>query len=198
MITLCMDTSFHFLTLVLIQDSKVIASIQEEAYRQQSETILTRLDELFKQTHFRPKDISEIVITDGPGSYTGLRIAMSIAKTLAAIAPIKLYTLSSLRLLAGNSKSVGVLIDARANRVYFGHYDHGKALIEDGIYTLEEAKSFCKDCLNVYGHLSLLKQQDVWPSYSDHFLVLRNEWREVTDVLSLSPRYFKEHEAYQK
>ena len=198
MITLCMDTSFHFLTLVLIQDSKVIASIQEEAFRQQSETILTRLDTLFKSNGIVPTQINEIVITDGPGSYTGLRIAMSIAKTLAAIAPIKLYTLSSLRLLAGNSKSVGVLIDARANRVYFGHYDHGKTLIEDGIYTLEEAESYCKDCLVVYGHLSLLKQQDVWPSYSDHFLVLRNEWREITDVLNLSPRYFKDHEAYQK
>lgn len=198
MITLCMDTSFHFLTLVLIQDSKVIASIQEEAFRQQSETILTRLDTLFKSNGIVPTQINEIVITDGPGSYTGLRIAMSIAKTLAAIAPIKLYTLSSLRLLAGNSKSVGVLIDARANRVYFGHYDQGKVLIEDGIYTLEEAETYCKDCLNVYGHLSLLKQQDVWPSYSDHFLVLRNEWREVTDVLNLSPRYFKDHEAYQK
>ena len=198
MITLCLDTSFHFLTLVLIQDSKVIASIQEEAYRQQSETILTRLDTLFKSNGIVPTQINEIVITDGPGSYTGLRIAMSIAKTLAAIAPIKLYTLSSLRLLAGMNDSVGVLIDARANRVYFAHYDQGKVLIEDGIYTLEEAENYCKDCLSVYGHLSLLNKQDVWPSYSDHFLVLRNEWREVTDVLNLSPRYFKDHEAYQK
>lgn len=198
MITLCMDTSFHFLTLVLIQDSKVIASIQEEAYRQQSETILTRLDTLFKSNGIVPTQINEIVITDGPGSYTGLRIAMSIAKTLAAIAPIKLYTLSSLRLLAGMNDSVGVLIDARANRVYFAHYDQGKVLIEDGIYTLEEAENYCKDCLILYGHLSLLNKQDVWPSYSGHFLVLRNEWREVTDVLNLSPRYFKDHEAYQK
>ena len=198
MITLCMDTSFHFLTLVLIQDSKVIASIQEEAYRQQSETILTRLDTLFKSNGIVPTQINEIVITDGPGSYTGLRIAMSIAKTLAAIAPIKLYTLSSLRLLAGMNDSVGVLIDARANRVYFAHYDQGKVLIEDGIYTLEEAENYCKDCLSVYGHLSLLNKQDVWPSYSGHFLVLRNEWREVSDVLNLSPRYFKDHEAYQK
>ena len=198
MITLCLDTSFHFLTLVLIQDSKVIASIQEEAYRQQSETILTRLDTLFKSNGIVPTQINEIVITDGPGSYTGLRIAMSIAKTLAAIAPIKLYTLSSLRLLAGMNDSVGVLIDARANRVYFAHYDQGKVLIEDGIYTLEEAENYCKDCLSVYGHLSLLNKQDVWPSYSGHFLVLRNEWREVTDVLNLSPRYFKDHEAYQK
>jgi tRNA threonylcarbamoyladenosine biosynthesis protein TsaB len=198
MITLCMDTSFHFLTLVIIQDSKVIASIQEEAYRQQSETILTRLDTLFKSNGILATQINEIVITDGPGSYTGLRIAMSIAKTLAAIAPIKLYTLSSLKLLAGKGDSVGVLIDARANRVYFAHYDHGKAVIEDGIHTLEEAESYCKDCSIVYGHLSLLKKQDVWPDYSDHFLMLRNEWREVTDVLNLSPRYFKDHEAYQK
>jgi len=44
MITLCMDTSFHFLTLVLIQDSKVIASIQEEAYRQQITNLVKVLE----------------------------------------------------------------------------------------------------------------------------------------------------------
>lgn len=198
MITLCMDTSFHFLTLVLIKDLKVVASIQEEAFRQQSETILTRLDILFKTNEILPNQINEIVITDGPGSYTGLRIAMSIAKTLASIAPIKLYTVSSLRLLAGNRESVGVLIDARANRVYFAHYDYGKVLVEDGIYTLEEIDPYLKNCSLIYGHLNLVKQQDVWPSYTDHFLELRSEWREVKDVLSLSPRYFKEHEAYQK
>lgn len=198
MITLCMDTSFHFLTLVLIKDSQMIASIQEEAYRVQSETILSRLDELFKQTHFTPKDISEIVITDGPGSYTGLRISMSIAKTLATIANIKIYTLSSLHVLAGQQKSVGILVDARAQRVYFGHYDLGLAVFEDAILTLEEVQERLIHCDQIYGHLNLIHQMDRWPNYAQHFIELKEYWKEVKDVLTLSPRYFKEHEAYQK
>lgn len=198
MITLCMDTSFHFLTLVLIKDSHMIASIQEEAYRVQSETILTRLDELFKQTHFKPKDISEIVITDGPGSYTGLRISMSIAKTLAAISNIKIYTLSSLHVLAGLQISVGILVDARAQRVYFGHYNLGLAVFEDSILSIEEAQERLIHCDQAYGHLNLIQQMDRWPNYAQHFIELKEYWKEVKDVLTLSPRYFKEHEAYQK
>jgi tRNA threonylcarbamoyl adenosine modification protein YeaZ len=156
------------------------------------------LDQLFKAKGILPTEISEIVITDGPGSYTGLRISMSIAKTLASISNIKLYTLSSLKLLAGKTKSVGIMIDARANRVYFAQYDQGKVSVEEGIYSLEEATQFIQKSSNKLGHLSLLNEKDVWPNYAQHFLELKAEWKEVKDVLSLSPRYFKEHEAYQK
>ncbi len=198
MITLGLDTSFHFLSLVLMKDDIVIASLQKEALRQQSETILTELDDLFKSVDLKPSDLNQIVLTKGPGSYTGLRIAMSIAKIIGSISNTKVYTISSLQLLAGIKENVSILIDARADRVYFARYDKGIALIEDGIYTLEEAKSFIQDNDIVYGHLNLLGQEDKWPNYINHYLQLRDFWEAVDDLDHLSPSYFKEHDAYKK
>lgn len=198
MITLGMDTSFHFLSLVLMKDDKVIASLQKEAYKQQSETILSELDLLFKSVGLKPKDLNQIVLTKGPGSYTGLRIAMSIAKIIASTANVSLYTVSSLHLLAGLKKDVSILIDARAQRVYFARYNLGNSVIEDGIFTLEEAQKRIQKDDMIFGHLHLLNQEDKWPEYSHHYLQLKKYWEKVEDIDRLTPSYFKEHEAYQK
>lgn len=198
MITLCLDTSFHFLSLVLMKDSKIIASLQKDAPKQQSETILDELDILFKSVDLKPSDLNQIVLTRGPGSYTGLRIAMSVAKIIGTISNVKVFTLSSLQLLAGLNKKVSILIDARADRVYFGKYDEGNALIEDGIYSLDEVRKLIKESDTVYGHGHLLMLEDNWPNYVDHYLQLKEYWDEVYDLDYLSPSYFKEHEAYKK
>lgn len=198
MITLGLDTSFHFLSLVLMKDNEVIASLQKEALKQQSETILDELDKLFKSVDLKPTDLNQIVLTKGPGSYTGLRIAMSIAKIIGSISDVQVYTLSSLQLLAGLEENVSILIDARAERVYFARYDKGLALDEDGIYTLEEAKELIQENDVIYGHLNLLDNEDNWPNYINHYLDLRKYWEKVDDLDHLSPSYFKEHDAYKK
>ena len=181
-----------------MKDDQVIASLQKEAYKQQSETILSELDLLFVSVGLRPKDLNQIVFTKGPGSYTGLRIAMSIAKIIGSIADVTLYTLSSLHLLAGLNKDVCILIDARAQRVYFARYNRGNAVIEDGIYTLEEAQKLIQEDDVVFGHLHLLNQEDKWPEYTTHYLELKDYWKKVEDIDRLVPSYYKEHEAYQK
>ena len=198
MITLGLDTSFHFLSLVLMKDNEVIASPQKEALKQQSETILDELDKLFKSVDLKPTDLNQIVLTKGPGSYTGLRIAMSIAKIIGSISDVQVYTLSSLQLLAGIEENVSILIDARAERVYFARYDKGFALVEDGIYTLEEAKELIQEKDTIYGHLNLVDKEDTWPNYINHYLDLRKYWEKVDDLDHLSPSYFKEHDAYKK
>ena len=70
------------------------------------------------------EDIDSIVITEGPGSYTGVRIAMTIAKVFAATKKIDLYTISTLQLYAGNLNNTLVLLDARGNRVYSAAFDN--------------------------------------------------------------------------
>ncbi len=198
MITLAMDTSFHFLSLVLMKDNKIFAFLQKEALKQQSETILTELDRLFLSVNLKPSDLNQIVITKGPGSYTGLRIAMSIAKILGAISKIEVYTLSSLQLLAGKKENVSILIDARAERVYFARYNLGIAIVDDCILTLDEAQSYIQEQDVKFGHLHLLGNKDEWPDYISHYLDLKEYWEKVDDLDHLTPAYFKEHDAYKK
>ena len=101
MITLAIDTSFHYLTLVLYEDREIICSIQKEAFKQQSETILVEIKKLFESVNIKPNELNRLVLTDGPGSYTGLRIGMTVAKVLGSMANIEVFTVSSLHVLAG-------------------------------------------------------------------------------------------------
>ncbi len=193
MLTLCMDTSFRYLTLVLIEDDRIIASIQEESFKKQSELIFVRLEELFKKAGKEPLMIDSICISDGPGSYTGVRIAMTIAKTLSQIRGLDLYTISTLRLYSGYKRKTMVIMDARAKRAYVGAYDEGDVLIADSVMSLDEIDP---SGYELVGDLSLLGKDDVVPDIADAFLSTKKVWHKVDDIAYLVPRYLKESEAY--
>ena len=90
--TLCMDTAHRYLVLALVEDSKVVASHMSQAWKKQSETIFVELLKLMEEAKWSVDDIDRVVISRGPGSYTGIRIAMSIAKVLTTRKDMDLYT----------------------------------------------------------------------------------------------------------
>jgi len=137
MYTLGIDTSFHYLVLVIIKDDKVIDYIYEAAFKNQSELIFVRINELFVRNALSPQALGAVVVTKGPGSYTGVRIAMTIAKVYCSQLQIPLYTLSSLALYAGSQPTL-VVMDARANRAYVGLYN-SNIDFPDQVLTIEEA-----------------------------------------------------------
>ena len=75
MISLCMDSAYKQLVLGLYKDQELLAGISLEAFKKQSETIFVELNRLLKETNLDYKDIDRVIITKGPGSYTGIRIA---------------------------------------------------------------------------------------------------------------------------
>lgn len=136
--TIVMDTSNHYLAIALYEDGLLRACRQLEALKQQSELAIPVLKDLMDGQHWQMKDIDEMVVSLGPGSYTGVRIAMTIAKTLSSVLPIRLKAVSSLAMLAGDQKAI-TIIDARGNKLYVGMYENGEPLMED---TLMEAEAF--------------------------------------------------------
>ena len=112
MITLCMDTSHTWLVIGLIKDDQVIGKVQEKCWKKQSEELFPRLTALMNDCHLQPEDIDQIVISKGPGSYTGVRIAMTVAKVFCAMADKPIYTVSTLLMYAGK-KNCRVVTDAR-------------------------------------------------------------------------------------
>lgn len=196
MITLAIDTSFHYLTLVIFKDEEIIASLQKEAFKQQSETILVEIQNLFSQSNLKPTDLKRIVLTDGPGSYTGLRIGMTVAKVLGAMAEIEVYTLSSLHVLAGLEKDVHILLDAKAKRAYYAHFHEGIRLINERVILLEDLTNIDVSTLKVFGDGQLIGKQSFYPNYTKNFMDLRSYWKKIEDIHTLVPRYLKENEAY--
>lgn len=194
MITLCMDTSSRYLVLGLIRDHKLIASVQEECWKRQSEEIFPRLMEMTEKCGVGPEDIGSIVITEGPGSYTGVRIAMTVAKVFCVMGNIPLYTIGTLQLFAGKEHARTVL-DARGGRVY-------TAVIENGRYTEKPNIRYAKDLenadpdLKVIGDGDLVGREKFYPDLAENFVALEDCWVKAENTNLVKPEYLKSSESY--
>ncbi|MBQ1305685.1 MAG: tRNA (adenosine(37)-N6)-threonylcarbamoyltransferase complex dimerization subunit type 1 TsaB [Erysipelotrichales bacterium] len=198
MITLGMDTAGRYLNLALIKEEKTIDTVHRECFKHQSEEILPELQNLLARNGFTPEDVEAIVITEGPGSYTGIRIAMTLAKVFARMKEIPLYTVGSLQFLAGMAKEAIVYMDARAHRGYFGYYRYGKRVTEDTIMKEEELAGFCAahPDAQIRGDLKPIGKEDLQEDTPYHFADLRSEWRLADPVDPLVPVYLKDSSEY--
>lgn len=137
MISLVMDTSNSYLAVGLYQDNVCLEAFQEKGSRRQSEKAIPTLKEVLDRHHIALKDVNEMIITSGPGSYTGVRVAMTIAKTLAAVSNVKIKSVSSLATYAGMNQALSV-IDARGHKVFVDVYENGLPLMKEQVMTLED------------------------------------------------------------
>lgn len=137
MISLVMDTSNSYLAVGLFKDNMCLEAFQEKGSRRQSEKAIPTLKEVLDRHHIALKDVNEMIITSGPGSYTGVRVAMTIAKTLAAVSVVRIKSVSSLAAYAGMNQALSV-IDARGHKVFVGVYENGLPLIKEQVVALED------------------------------------------------------------
>ena len=80
---LAFDTSSKALSLAILEDKQVLAETTINIKKNHSITLMPAIDFLMASLDWTPKDLDRIVVAEGPGSYTGLRIAVATAKTLA-------------------------------------------------------------------------------------------------------------------
>ncbi|MDD4212852.1 MAG: tRNA (adenosine(37)-N6)-threonylcarbamoyltransferase complex dimerization subunit type 1 TsaB, partial [Bacilli bacterium] len=93
--TLWIDTSSYFL-YVGLTDTTLLFDEQLRGKNNHSENLLDTVKRALDNTSWTPKMLERIVVGIGPGSYTGLRVALTVAKTLAWTLHVPLYTISSL------------------------------------------------------------------------------------------------------
>ena len=194
--TVVMDTSNTYLVIGLYQDGKALQKYQEAGNRRQSEDALVRLEEILKKQQWELLDVDELVITIGPGSYTGLRVALTIAKTLAAISKVKIKAVSSLHSYAGNHKAISV-IDARSKKIFVGVYNDNHAVIDDQIMLIEDFPALKKQYpdYEVVGDCQLVEcpKHEVDLCQNIYQASLSVDY--CQDVDNLVPQYLKDVEA---
>jgi tRNA threonylcarbamoyladenosine biosynthesis protein TsaB len=193
MITLCIDTSHTWLLLGLIQDDRMLAKVQEPCWKKQSEEIFPKLIKMMDEQKLEPENIDQIVISEGPGSYTGVRIAMTIAKVFCAMRDLPLYTVGTLQLYAGMEKC-RVITDARGKRVYTCTYENGRAT--GRLEAVEIAELSIDPNEKVIGDGELVGRENVWPDIAENFLALQKEWKKAENVHLVVPEYLKPSESY--
>lgn len=137
---LAFDTSSKALSLAILEDKQVLAETMINIKKNHSITLMPAIDFLMGSLDWTPKDLDRIVVAQGPGSYTGLRIAVATAKTLAHTLKIELVGVSSLLALVPEQVEGLVIpvMDARRNNVYAGFYQSGQAVWPEAHLPLTE------------------------------------------------------------
>ena len=137
---LAFDTSSKALSLAILEDKQVLAETTINIKKNHSITLMAAIDFLMSSLNLTPKDLDRIVVAEGPGSYTGLRIAVATAKTLAHTLNIELVGMSSLLALVPRQQE-GLLVplmDARRNNVYAGFYENAKPVMPEAHLSFAE------------------------------------------------------------
>lgn len=205
---LAFDTSSTALSVALMEKETLLAEQLVTVKKNHSISLMPTIDFMMEQVGWLPADLERIVVAQGPGSYTGLRVAVATAKTLAYTLGIGLVGLSSLyALTAGAHQGVVIpLIDARRNHVYVGFYDNGRALQPDCHasfdWVLEQSRSY--DSVTFVGEVAAFREQieaalpqanvvETQPSAA----LLAREGQKLTSVSvhAFVPQYLKRVEA---
>ena len=134
------DTSSKALTLTILEDETLLAQMTLNIKKNHSITLMPAIDFLMNSLDMKPTDLDRIAVAQGPGSYTGLRMAVATAKTLAHTLKIELIGVSSLLALVPEQVEGLVIpvMDARRNNVYAGFYQSGQSVRPEAHLPLAE------------------------------------------------------------
>jgi tRNA threonylcarbamoyladenosine biosynthesis protein TsaB len=188
---LFIDTCNSFI-ISIIKDYKIIYINKDLSNTLTSNKVMPIIDEAFKTTNLKINDVDKIFVVNGPGSFTGIRVGVTIAKTISYCLNIPLIKLSELELLATSATNCYVMpiIDARRGYVYGAIYDKDLNIyFKESHILLDELKNKLSDNYNVvdnYDNIDLIK------------LIKKHENDETINPHELKPNYLKNTEAEEK
>jgi len=204
---LYLDTSSSFLYCAIVKNDECIGELKLDLKKDLSSLALSEISNLFITTSTDPKDIDKILVVNGPGSFTGIRVGLTIAKTYAWSLNKKISTISSLEAMAISSKSEYdyfiPVIDARRGYVYGGIYDKdGNSILKDQYVNLETLKITVDNLPGKYVFITNDKINDLnsVENYTPDFIAIVNKYQDK-DALNpheIDALYLKLTEAEEK
>lgn len=183
------DASTGVLVMAIAKNGKMIDYSIRIGKKDHAKYIVERMDQMLKRKHMDIDQIDEIIVGYGPGSYTGLRIAVMVAKMIAYTKNIKLRAVSSLFFLtSGIEGKIAPMMDARNGNVFSAIYEGETLLLEESLREFEVMRTLAKEAnAKVYlideYHYEIDTQKIIDMSF------------EVTDVHGFIPNYLRITEA---
>ena len=126
MISLFLDTSSKKLVVILVKDKEILSKKELESINDHASHLVPFIDEVLKENSMTTKDINKIFIVNGPGSFTGTRIGVTVGKTLAFSNNINVIPVSSLKQYIFSKEGYDYyvsIINDKNSRLYYGIYD---------------------------------------------------------------------------
>jgi len=130
---LALDTSTPVGSVAIGRDGEVLAESLLRVRATHSEVVLPEIDRLLTGCGLGASDLRAVVVGGGPGSFTGVRIAASLAKGMCHARGLELFSFSSLAAVAagaGCDRPVCAMFDARRGQVYAAGYRVGEGIEE--------------------------------------------------------------------
>jgi tRNA threonylcarbamoyladenosine biosynthesis protein TsaB len=216
---LCIETATPVCSVALVKGIDVIA-LKESTQKNAHSSLLTLLiQDLLNETSLSPTDLNAVAVSKGPGSYTGLRIGVSVAKGLCYGADIPLIAIKTLKSMAlgisaelkDNDKNILFcpMIDARRMEVYSALFDSSGKQIRETLAEVITPESFsgfldhqkivfCGDgalkCKEVIIHHNAIFADDFMPSaaHMGTFAAQRFSEGVFENVAYFEPFYLKD------
>ncbi|BGE81958.1 tRNA (adenosine(37)-N6)-threonylcarbamoyltransferase complex dimerization subunit type 1 TsaB [Staphylococcus petrasii] len=147
--SLLIDTSNRPMSIALMANDQVLAEHTVESNKDHSSQLMPGIKDLFEQTKLNKDELDAVIVAKGPGSYTGVRIGVTTAKTLAYALKTKLYGVSSLQALVATvdeteaqDRLLVPVFDARREAVYTGVYQYVdgelRTILEDQYISIKD------------------------------------------------------------
>lgn len=226
MIILGMDTSSTVASIAISEDEKLVGEFSINSKNTHSQKLMIMIESLFDQLSLTIFDVDIFAISRGPGSFTGLRIGMTTAKSFAYALDKKIVGISSLEMMANSHRYfegiVVPMMDARNERVFASAYiaERGglKGLIseeamevsqllsdldryqEQMIFIGDGASTYRKNILSKMGSRAIIAGMDVSTPKASSLcqMVFENSDRQYDDYFTVVPEYLRESQAQQQ
>ena len=194
------DTTSSYLYTAIVKDNTLVASIKEDLGRDLSIYTLDRVSKMFDSVKMKPNDIDKILVVNGPGSFTGIRIGVTLAKMFAWGLKKKITTITSLEAMAcsiESDKLIVPIINARRNACYSAIYSCDKCVMDAQYLTLEKLNLFLLGLNKEYVYVSNDKFDFETLPYDPDILriVLKYQNRDDINPHAVNPVYLKLTEA---
>jgi tRNA threonylcarbamoyladenosine biosynthesis protein TsaB len=154
---LALDTSTRTASLALFDGSQVVSETTWLAGREHSTRLLIEVETALERVGRVPEELTGLVVARGPGSFTGVRVALSVAKGIAGGFGIPAWGISSLDVLALAARPsqlpVRAVIEAGRGRYATALYVEGQLVEHPRLATLDELQSLLVDATVVIGEL---------------------------------------------
>ncbi len=199
--SLFIDTSSKNLIIAVLDNGHLLSIFNETLASDMSSKALPIIQQLLDQNALVPNDIDVIYVVNGPGSFTGIRVGLAIAKVYAFAVKKKLVPISSLEVLASSVEGLTApIIDARHECIYGAVYDEDLNLVEEEKYMNQ--KTFLDICqkydVTFVSNDNFDSIKTVYPQVNIEKIVKKHQFDSGINPHSLVPNYLKLTEAEEK
>ena len=136
---LFIDSATTNLVVAIIKDGKIAYMYNNNDGHDTSSKMMPVLAEAFERVGLKPQDIDKIFVVNGPGSFTGIRVGLTVAKMMAYALNIPIVPVSALEVMA-SGRAGSALINARRGYVFAGSYDDNLNVLYPDSYVLMNDK----------------------------------------------------------